>query len=306
MLQRNPVKGSSRPSAVPCAPTTRTDRLHHVSAGTVISIVANHERFIVDKLASKLEIPILEAHLADGELLLGPEPAEATNRAKMTLKADRAARQQADASLAGPSSAASAKSGTAEAVNQSSSNPVGRDARAEAAVSKTVAGSSAGTSGAADNQPLKQGTRPLPERNASAARAAKPRKSSRDSQKELQDLQHQLDEGRGPASPQIQKMLRSLLADKTFTAPDANDDDGDDDDEDDVGEGQGPSSRAATAQQTSGRRSSSSSSLDIRQELSKELEELRRERRSRAEARNAKKKPDERPAGRRSKSSSPP
>ncbi|KAG2437120.1 hypothetical protein HYH02_011376 [Chlamydomonas schloesseri] len=45
------------------------------AAGSVLTIVTPQERFIVDKLADQLGVPLLEAHVSHGQLRLGPPPA---------------------------------------------------------------------------------------------------------------------------------------------------------------------------------------------------------------------------------------
>ncbi|GLI67297.1 hypothetical protein VaNZ11_011483, partial [Volvox africanus] len=51
-----------------------TDEFIEQAAGTVVTIVSPSERFVVDKLAAQLGVPLLEAHVSHGQLRLGPPP----------------------------------------------------------------------------------------------------------------------------------------------------------------------------------------------------------------------------------------
>ncbi|KAG1656109.1 hypothetical protein FOA52_010291 [Chlamydomonas sp. UWO 241] len=50
----------------------RTGRMD--APGTVISIVTRAEMFVVEKLSKRLGVPIIEAHISHGEMVLGPAP----------------------------------------------------------------------------------------------------------------------------------------------------------------------------------------------------------------------------------------
>ncbi|GIL82907.1 hypothetical protein Vretimale_8409 [Volvox reticuliferus] len=57
----------------PMRPSAK-DEFIEQAAGTVVTIVSPSERFVVDKLAAQLGVPLLEAHVSHGQLRLGPPP----------------------------------------------------------------------------------------------------------------------------------------------------------------------------------------------------------------------------------------
>ncbi|KIY99108.1 DEAD-box ATP-dependent RNA helicase 47 [Monoraphidium neglectum] len=66
----------------------RTGRMG--APGVVVSIAAPSERFVVDRLAQRLGVPILEAHVQDGEFVVGPPPPRAAPKKRKQQPADGA------------------------------------------------------------------------------------------------------------------------------------------------------------------------------------------------------------------------
>ncbi|KAG1659143.1 hypothetical protein FOA52_013812, partial [Chlamydomonas sp. UWO 241] len=120
----------------------RTGRMD--APGTVISIVTRAEMFVVEKLSKRLGVPIIEAHISHGEMVLGPAPEtlryddddkEDGRRGRSSGSKVEAGSDDASSSSSSSSKAGEAESGRKDAAVRGA-DAVASSSKAEAAPAK--------------------------------------------------------------------------------------------------------------------------------------------------------------------------
>eukprot|EP00775_Hariotina_reticulata_P006670 gene6670-6894_t len=120
----------------------RTGRMG--APGMVLTLIAPGERFVVERLSKRLGVPILECHLAAGELVVGPPAAKDTKKRKAPTRSDDTEPQQQE-------QAALAESARGSSASDSSQASAGRTAAASrSAAVQGSAGPAAGRGAGAE------------------------------------------------------------------------------------------------------------------------------------------------------------
>lgn len=122
----------------------RTGRLGSATDGVVISVITPSERFVVERLADRLNTPILEAHVGRGEFKLGPDP-----EMEQQWGAAAAARSAAAAAASSSAAAASQRQMPAAASDDLAAQIAGRVAAKSGSRSAGEAAASSFSRGAA-------------------------------------------------------------------------------------------------------------------------------------------------------------
>jgi len=229
----------------------RTGRMG--APGAVISLVPRGEQFVIEKLSKKLGVPILEAHTANGELVLGAAPfsfkSDEVEEGEEDRKAKRSGKGDASSSKATPEEASSSSSATSSSVKKDGPSTVGssqRKAEEHVRSSATVSTSQAASGKAQSRQTGAEQQAGAAEVNGSKRSSSDVQGGTQRTSRKLFDAEEVLATAKGKGKGRAQVM------------------DDDSDDEDDV--------RPA---------------VDVKEELRKELEELKAEKAAARAARAA-------------------